>query len=654
MAFFLYDDASGRSTPTIPLFSVESCQIRQGSLSLSSLPSPQRSEAAASRREARLTQQRARLAAHHARVDQVRRAALSSPPKLVRSSDPNYGLFDSPPPGPAQAGSEPPPLDLRVSLALSRAEEHKARRVLKARRGLAKVDAVRERRRWGAAAIQGFARRNFLPPPVPPALVEAFAQPDFTISALTDSSLLSLAASASARLGTEGGGRKLLTLLLVHLRPGLALDDSDAATATASRAAMGRYAAAFHEALTPFKPHLLMAAWTLFLASFEAWRKEDRESLLADLDKSARGAWTVYLTSGLRLACLEGRPDASALALKCKHQKVGSRRHLQRIRTAYDKILGGVEEGRARMKAIKAEVEGSLDEAAVHAETLREAGPTPKPAAASGPSSPPRPAVADVKSAMSNPRLVHRILLTPASELSELTVDGGPAFAPAPSFAEYDPDAVDEGAGVEERIRAQMRKAYFDNVGAALSKSEAVAAFEEVLSTLVEKVCGLAPNRPDLRSQATKEGTPVERLLAVATVLCMLESPARAPTTQELVSFLGAGDVSPADVVKSLRYLLAKAELASLEVANWRLQLTAPLIRAKGRSYEFSRFVESFGPPPCAEAVALHEWTSAFPSPDRASFQENCVRNLLFARDAARAMPGESHAASLARSPPPL
>ena len=157
------------------------------------------------------------------------------------------------------------------------------------------------------------------------------------------------------------------------------------------------------------------------------------------------------------------------------------------MRRAFDQMLSKAA-GKQVLTSCKREAEKMVDLAAVRLHVTSDVSAAP-------PLSPPSPTPPAPSSLLSNPDLVHRVLLTPKSKLHDLTVLGGPRIE-TPVFA---PDDDDDFTNSPPSIELAMKRAFFD-----LCTSEMAAGnpslFNDALQTLKMKVADLTPSREDLRA----------------------------------------------------------------------------------------------------------------------------------------------------------
>ena len=185
-----------------------------------------------------------------------------------------------------------------------------------------------------------------------------------------------------------------------------------------------------------------------------------------------------------------------------------------RLRKALNEILGDKEEARLVLSGLKEEALGGLNLDSIRKgvdELVRETDAnanTPDIDAtdnvkASGinddgvvklsTKDQPKVGAKDAKNVMTNPELVHRILVQPVDKVHELTMDGTPV-ATTPVYGD---DGVAGGEGIESRIQETMRRAFWDDVKGDVEGGE-FERFDDATGELMNAVVDLVPNRSDL------------------------------------------------------------------------------------------------------------------------------------------------------------
>jgi hypothetical protein len=348
-----------------------------------------------------------------------------------------------------------------------------------------------------------------------------------------------------------------------------------------------------------------------------------------------------------------------SLRLRHEAGRSGSRSHIKRIRLSLNKLIGAEEGKEtvtnAKMVALK-EIEetnamenlkGEIDEiygglgANMTPQTLFAGSTTTAEEAAAGngeeetvqnePMSMPVDLPDEI---LSNIKLVHRILLTDPSDFDKLSWDGANAqstnvspdefmasFASQSTSHEQDDATTRSMEDMPLRIAQSMRMAFFNQMAQDMAKGNYESVCE-LLKELHSKMRSLLPSRKDLHSHINDEDvsscsstSDILRVLIRSGYLLAnyLEAAARAPTTQELIGCLEAfvprlpggsgGDAAvPYGVeseelfaVASITFVLQKAELAQMDVSNFKLSQSAPIIHHMGHDYERKHLQKTFG-----------------------------------------------------------
>ena len=220
---------------------------------------------------------------------------------------------------------------------------------------------------------------------------------------------------------------------------------------------------------------------------------------------------------------------------------------------------------------------------------------------------------------LDNEELVHRILLTDPSDFHQLSWNGSTVDdASVDSFMTRwteDGNSTETTPGIspEQQIAENMRRAFFDGIVDDM-KNGKLEPVKRLILDLHEMMRKLIPNRTDLHSHLSDENVESARdtdslfnlLLASANALANnLESPARASSTLEWIRLSSGADAEAqcmygfaskeAYIVASCAFLLFKAEVCQMDIANYQLTKVAPMIHSGGSEYELRRFRDRYG-----------------------------------------------------------
>ena len=234
---------------------------------------------------------------------------------------------------------------------------------------------------------------------------------------------------------------------------------------------------------------------------------------------------------------------------------------------------------------------------------------------------------------LSNARLVHTILLTDPADFDKLSWDGSiiariPDINPEDfisSFRSPTSEQGDESHGsignVSMRLAQSMKMAFFSQISQSMSEGN-FGPVKSLMKELYDRMRALLPNRKDLHSHISDNDISsisstsdiMELLLRSAHLLAnYLESPARAPSTREMIDCLetfqkraeGNNDddvVIPYQVqsehlfiVASIAFVLQKVELCQMDISNYKLSQAAPLVHRVGHEYERKHFRKTYG-----------------------------------------------------------
>ena len=390
---------------------------------------------------------------------------------------------------------------------------------------------------------------------------------------------------------------------------------------------------------------------TLFSATtlFHHWKQMDLESLLEGMKVQLRQSWVIYLVSSKTLAYmseLTGIDSSSSprkdplTSLRLRHEasRAGSQRHIRRLRSSLNQLVG-CEEGKAVVVQAKqvaleeiretncleeskmeVDVVWNGEDGAVVSQTENESKKEQDDDS--------EPMLAMLPQALlSNVRLVHKILLTDSQDFEKLSWDGqDTAQSPEVSVEEYmemfttqQQPSQENQMNLTMQIAQSMKLAFFNNIADEMEQGN----YESVRGLLIElhdKMRLLLPNRKDLHShlndehisQASTIVDMMQLLLRCGHLLSgYLESMARAPSTRDLLqsvdTFLASDNSSEEPsipygiesrhvfIVASIGFLLQKVELCQMDISNYNLARVAPLLHHIGHEYERKQFQKTFG-----------------------------------------------------------
>lgn len=255
--------------------------------------------------------------------------------------------------------------------------------------------------------------------------------------------------------------------------------------------------------------------------------------------------------------------------------------------------------------------------------------------------------------------LIHRVLLTDQTDFVNLTMSGLSRVEHTPSFEEFldqyqfisstrRPPSPPKNHNIVDQVSLMMRKAYHNIViEAIVGDSEDFEPLKKMILELHFALRSLIPNRKDLHAILSDDDVKnakecnvskylIQHLSQTGQALLQLESEDRAPSTlawvklsQAVIEQMRSSDDSSLDLtstipnmkktpeitysifmVASVAYLLTKAEMCQLDVADFKLRhLLAPKIKMYGVDYERSVFQKKFGD--CNDkkcAPATREW----------------------------------------------
>ncbi|GMH91848.1 hypothetical protein TrVE_jg14410 [Triparma verrucosa] len=563
-------------------------------------------------------------------------------------------------------------IDRRLEAGYERAEAIKTLRSLKASEKTQHVKEVCEKIK-AAKKVQQFMRRynavqaalGSLDLKLVQELFGKKSQPFMGVAMkMRESSMLESAKSVVEALEKVEEGcppdaqsaRAFLSAMLMGLYPEDTLEDDGAKATELVRFLTKRLHAVVVNAPNPITPASLVAVSSTFSAfkfAFKEWQKKDKKEILDELRRSCKETWRVYLSEDEALKRLaeiteQGLTKSSpnpSVKLSHEHGKEGAKRHLIRLRKAFNNMLSDKEEGRKEMSALKAAVVADLDvelirtgideqcgvglETETKTEVETEATPPPSPSASAR----------DAKNFMTNPKLVHRVMLQPSNKLSEITVDDSLVLE-TPRFGDDDEEVEIQTMNLEEGIQKQMERAFWDIVTEAISRND-FQGFNSAVDDLKTSVKKLVPSRDDLHRTIEEftpatDSAPVARsnLLKIGSLLSKLESAVRSQTTTEWVETFASATITPALLIKSLKFLMKKASVCEVDLLNAKLAQIAPFIKAQGGAYERGRFEEAFGgfETGCENAFATKAWSESVEGgvKSKATFKTASVSGLVF------------------------
>ena len=374
---------------------------------------------------------------------------------------------------------------------------------------------------------------------------------------------------------------------------------------------------------------------------FRLWKDADLDKLIGNISKSAEQSWMAYLSSSEALAYIadvlqdeNGHHDPLA-SIRMRHEasRDGSRSHIKRLRVSLNKLMGS-EEARQLVKNAKERALRQIVEEGVIAnlkeevdEQLQQGQESSSPSSSRrGVEAPEDASLADAETIdevpseiLDNEELVHRILLTDPSDFHQLswngsTVDDASVDGFMTRWTE-DGNSTETTPGIspEQQIADNMRRAFFDGIIDDM-KDGKLEPVKRLILDLHEMMRKLIPNRTDLHSHLSDEEVESARdadslfnlLLASANALANnLESPARASSTLEWIRLSSGADAEAqymygfaskeAYIVSSCAFLLFKAEVCQMDIANYQLTKVAPMIHSSGSEYELRRFRDRYG-----------------------------------------------------------
>ncbi|GMI10203.1 hypothetical protein TrLO_g15591 [Triparma laevis f. longispina] len=462
--------------------------------------------------------------------------------------------------------------------------------------------------------------------------------------------------------GGEGdamSARSFLSALLMGLYPEDTLEEDGNRSTALVRYLTKKLHNLAVNAPNPPTPSSLIAMSSTFAAfkfAFKEWQKKDKGEILEELRRSCKETWRVYLSEDEALKrvseiveqSLTKTPPNPSVKLAHEHGKGGAKRHLIRLRKAFNNMLNDKEEGRKEMSAQKAAVVIELDVELIRTGIDEQCGvgvgvetetETETETEVEAPTPPPSPSASakDARNFMSNPKLVHRVLLHPMTKLSEITVDDSMVIK-TPHFNDEEEEVA--GDDLEANIQKQMERAFWDIVTTAISKND-FSAFNSAVEDLKNSIKKLVPSRDDLHKTVDEftpaaDSAPAARsnLLKLGSLMSKLESPVRSSTSIEWIENITSATITPALLVKSLTFLMKKVSVCEVDLLNAKLAQIAPFIKAQGSEYERGRFEEAFGSfdVGCENALAMQAWSGVetVDLKTKAGLIKATVENLVF------------------------
>ena len=448
--------------------------------------------------------------------------------------------------------------------------------------------------------------------------------------------------------------RTLLSAFLIATHPAEVLDDEQDKIANA----LARVSLAFVASIQDFSDvtasgtavedgkvrdciSLVHSKAIAYRELFRLWKDADLDKLIGNMSKSAEQSWMAYLSSSEALAYIadvlqdeNGHHDPLA-SIRMRHEasRDGSRSHIKRLRVSLNKLMGS-EEARQLVKNAKERALRQIVEEGIIAnlkeevdEQLQQGQGSSSPSSSRrGVEAPEDASLADAEAIdgvpsgiLDNEELVHRILLTDPSDFYQLswngsTVDDASVDGFMTRWTE-DGNSTETTPGIspEQQIADSMRRAFFDGIVDDM-KDGKLEAVKRLILDLHEMMRKLIPNRTDLHSHLSNEEVESARdadslfnlLLASANALANnLESPARASSTLEWIRLSSGADAEAhcmygfaskeAYIVASCAFLLFKAEVCQMDIANHQLTKVAPMIQSSGSEYELRRFRDRYG-----------------------------------------------------------
>lgn len=203
------------------------------------------------------------------------------------------------------------------------------------------------------------------------------------------------------------------------------------------------------------------------------------------------------------------------------------------------------------------------------------------------------------------PELVHRILLTDASQLTT----GNHQSLQIPTFEDFCNEL--DSSFDDESIENTVKRAYRDQLLQQVQESGEIKPLRDLLLELHAAARSLVPNRPDLHSvlkdeDVTRASTPMDLLphiIIAGHALSQLESEARAESTLAWLEQARSKSVEEMDLkqsveflVTSILYLLLKVELCQHDKQQFFLSTVwAPQIYNQGPELERQAFQARYG-----------------------------------------------------------
>lgn len=340
---------------------------------------------------------------------------------------------------------------------------------------------------------------------------------------------------------------------------------------------------------------------------FDKWKSADLDDLVSQMIKSAKQSWIAYLTSKEALLYIEEKSSNEnehfRHLIKYKSSKKGAASHIKRIRASMEKLLGK-EQSLVEMREAKrfamdhidnekliVAIKDEIDMAVKTSNDSYEVNPN------SQPSNNKR--NGDIPEAISsNYQLVHEILLMDDEELADLS--------------KHDSEKYSLFNHVEEFMD------HYKSLTIVVPNEESSNGgnIKALMIDLNNKLKNLVPNRKDLHQFFKSDQINACKtlndycslILNMAQVLMQfLESEYRSVSTREWyqvttqwrtdesTSIPYEFDCEKTYLEASLTFLAGKADLCQMDILNFQLVKSAPIVKKHGKEYELHAFEEKFG-----------------------------------------------------------
>ena len=218
--------------------------------------------------------------------------------------------------------------------------------------------------------------------------------------------------------------------------------------------------------------------------------------------------------------------------------------------------------------------------------------PKPEPPLSLSSLSPPSSKDPFSRSLVSNPDIVHKILI--AKSITDVSLQENGRRARTPFFNE---EVMEEG------VESTVRRAFWDIVSSDLEEKN-FTSFVDGVDALQNKVADLVSSRDDLRAkilvdpEVSSLADCAASLVSVAQILSTFESVERATSTDKWLeeeTIASNSNMLPSFLVTSLQFLIKKADLCAADLVDAKLRAIAPFVRANGATYEKSFFSKAYG-----------------------------------------------------------